>query len=60
MFERFPNVRVASVENGAELLLAGLNRAGFQRPTYFASEPVRQFTVHVRVAPIFSGRTTYS
>ncbi|ORB75525.1 metal-dependent hydrolase, partial [Mycobacterium timonense] len=56
VFERFPNVRVASVENGAEflpLLLAGLNRAGFQRPNYFASDPVQQFKDHVWVAPFW-------
>ena len=44
LFERFPNLTIASVENGAEflpLLISGLNRAGFQRPGYFASDPVR-------------------
>ncbi|MEV8546429.1 amidohydrolase family protein [Streptomyces sp. NPDC051572] len=56
LFERFPTLRVASVENGAEflpLLLAGLNRAGFQRPGYFASDPVEQFKQHVWVAPFW-------
>ncbi|WP_145011632.1 amidohydrolase family protein [Mycobacterium marseillense] len=56
VFERFPKVRVASVENGAgflPLLLAGLNRAGFQRPSYFASDPVQQFKDHVWVAPFW-------
>lgn len=56
VFERFPNMRVASVENGADflpLLLAGLNRAGFQRPNYFAADPVQQFKDHVWVAPFW-------
>jgi predicted TIM-barrel fold metal-dependent hydrolase len=56
LFERFPTMKVASVENGAEflpLLLAGLNRAGFQRPGYFASDPVRQFKEHIWVAPFW-------
>jgi predicted TIM-barrel fold metal-dependent hydrolase len=56
LFERFPTLKVASIENGAEflpLLLAGLNRAGFQRPGYFASDPVEQFKQHVWVAPFW-------
>ena len=56
VFERFPDLHVASVENGAEflpLLLAGLNRAGFQRPGYFATDPVEQFKQHVWVAPFW-------
>jgi predicted TIM-barrel fold metal-dependent hydrolase len=56
LFERFPGLRVASIENGAEflpLLLAGLNRAGFQRPGYFSSDPVEQFKQHVWVAPFW-------
>jgi predicted TIM-barrel fold metal-dependent hydrolase len=56
LFERFPQLRIASVENGADflpLLLAGLNRAGFQRPGYFASDPVEQFKTHVWVAPFW-------
>lgn len=56
VFERFPGVRVASVENGADflpLLLAGLKRASFQRPGYFASDPVQQFRDHVWVAPFW-------
>jgi predicted TIM-barrel fold metal-dependent hydrolase len=56
VFERFPNLRIASIENGAEflpLLLAGLNRAGFQRPGYFAQDPVETFKRHVWVAPFW-------
>ena len=56
LFERFPDVRIASVENGAEflpLLLAGLNRANFQRPGYFKDHPVESFKEHVWVAPFW-------
>lgn len=56
LFERFPHLHIASVENGAEflpLLMSGLNRAGFQRPSYFASDPVQQFRDHVWVAPFW-------
>jgi predicted TIM-barrel fold metal-dependent hydrolase len=56
LFERFPAMHVASVENGAEhlpLLLKGLKRAGFQRPGYFGSDPVEQFHEHVWTAPFW-------
>jgi predicted TIM-barrel fold metal-dependent hydrolase len=56
LFERFPTVRIASVENGAEflpLLMAGLRRAGFQRPGYFAIDPVEAFKANVWVAPFW-------
>jgi predicted TIM-barrel fold metal-dependent hydrolase len=56
LFERFPNLRVASVENGADYLpnlLHGLRRAGTQRPGYFKSDPVEQFLEHVWVAPFW-------
>jgi len=56
LFERFPNLRFASVENGADflpLLLAGLKRAGFQRPGYFAADPLGTFKEHVWVAPFW-------
>ncbi|WP_067678744.1 amidohydrolase family protein [Nocardia miyunensis] len=61
LFERFPSLRIASVENGAEflpLLVSGLNRAGFQRPGYFASDPVEQFREHVWVAPFWEDNLT--
>jgi predicted TIM-barrel fold metal-dependent hydrolase len=56
LFERFPRLRIASVENGAEflpLLLRGLNRADFQRPGYFAEHPVETFKQHVWIAPFW-------
>jgi predicted TIM-barrel fold metal-dependent hydrolase len=56
LFERFPDLRFASVENGADflrLLLPGLKRAGFQRPGYFRADPVETFKEHVWVAPFW-------
>ncbi|HEY1968859.1 MAG TPA: amidohydrolase family protein [Pseudonocardia sp.] len=56
LFERFANLKVASVENGAEFLplsLSGLNRAGFQRPGYFSADPVEQFKSHIWVSPFW-------
>jgi predicted TIM-barrel fold metal-dependent hydrolase len=56
VFERFPNLRIASVENGAEflpLVMAGLRRAGFQRPGYFGEDPIATFKRHVWVAPFW-------
>jgi predicted TIM-barrel fold metal-dependent hydrolase len=56
LFERFPTLKIASIENGAEflpLLLAGLRRAGFQRPGYFSEDPVEVFKGHVWVAPFW-------
>jgi predicted TIM-barrel fold metal-dependent hydrolase len=56
LFERFDDLRIASVENGADflpLLMAGLRRAGFQRPGYFASDPIETFKRHVWVAPFW-------
>jgi predicted TIM-barrel fold metal-dependent hydrolase len=56
LFDRFPNLRVASVENGASFLprlLTGLNRARFQRPGYFSEDPVDTFKRHVWVTPFW-------
>lgn len=56
LFDRFPQLRIASVENGAEflpLLLAGLRRASFQRPGYFKDDPVDTFKHYVWVAPFW-------
>lgn len=56
LFDRFPNLRIASVENGSDflpLLLAGFRRASFQRPGYFTEDPVETFLRHVWVAPFW-------
>jgi len=59
LFERFPRLRIASVENGADFLplfLAGLERAYIQRPGYFNSNPVETFKEHVWIAPFWEDR----
>lgn len=56
VFERFPNVRVASVENGAHWLpplLQRLERVYGQMPGYFKQHPVEQFRKHIFVVPFY-------
>lgn len=56
VFERFPNVRVVSVENGAHWLpslLHRLERVYGQMPTYFKRHPVTQFRQHIFVVPFY-------
>jgi len=56
LFERFPRLHIASVENGAEFLggvLKGLKRASFLTPDYFSADPVESFKEHVWVAPFW-------
>ena len=56
LFDRFPNVRVATIESGAEwvpLLLKKLGKAYGQMPSAFASDPVETFRQHVWVAPFY-------
>lgn len=56
LFERFPTLHVASVENGADFLphlLLGLKRAEFQRPGYFKDDPVMVFKRNVWVSPFW-------
>ncbi len=56
VFERFPDVRVASVENGAHWvggLLHRLRMVYGQMPRYFAEHPVEQFRKHVFVVPFY-------
>jgi len=56
LFERFPNVRIASVENGSEFLaplfrkLAGTTR---RMPGYFSEDPVVTFRRHVWINPFW-------
>ena len=54
LFERFPRLRVAYIENGADWvprLLHSLHMLGGQNPGMFASDPVEQFIEHCWVAP---------
>ncbi len=56
LFDRFPRIRVASIEAGASwvpILLKKLKKAYGQMPTGFASDPVETFRSHVWVAPFY-------
>jgi len=56
VFDRFPNVRVASIEAGAEWvpqLIKKLKKAYGQSPAGFASDPIETFREHVWVAPFY-------
>jgi predicted TIM-barrel fold metal-dependent hydrolase len=55
-FARFPNLRVASVENGAEFLpdmFRKLRSIGKKRPDWFADDPVDIFRRHVWINPFW-------
>ncbi|CAN5393012.1 amidohydrolase family protein [soil metagenome] len=54
VFDRFPDVRIASVENGANWvapLLGTLEHVYGQMPQKFKSDPVEAFKRHIFVAP---------
>ncbi|HEY7134382.1 MAG TPA: amidohydrolase family protein [Acidimicrobiia bacterium] len=54
LFERFPRLRIAYIENGGTWvgpLLHGLQLLAAQNPGMFAVSPVDQFTEHCWVAP---------
>ena len=56
LFDRFPRIRVASIEAGASwvpILLKKLAKAYGQMPGAFASDPVETFRDHVWVAPFY-------
>ncbi len=56
LFDRFPRIRVASIESGASwvpVLLEKLKKAYGQMPTGFVSDPVETFRRHVWVAPFY-------
>ncbi len=56
LFERFPNIRIGSVENGAEFLgdlLRFLGKTKDRLPTYFADDPVDTFRQHVWINPFW-------
>ena len=56
LFERFSNLRVASVENGAEFLgdlLRGLDRTKDRVRGYFKEDPVDLFREHVYINPFW-------
>jgi predicted TIM-barrel fold metal-dependent hydrolase len=54
LFERFPRLRMAYIENGADWVprcLHSLHMLGGQNPGMFASDPAEQFIEHCWVAP---------
>jgi predicted TIM-barrel fold metal-dependent hydrolase len=56
LFARFPNIRIASIENGSGWvpeLLRKLKKVGAQHPHEFAEDPVQTFKRHVWVAPFW-------
>jgi predicted TIM-barrel fold metal-dependent hydrolase len=56
LFERFPNVRVASVENGSEYLhdlTRALHHSAERNRNYYSEDPVECFKHHVFVNPFW-------
>lgn len=56
LFERFPNVRIATIETGASWvgpLLKKLRSVGVQQPDAFGEDPYHLFLEHVWVMPFF-------
>jgi predicted TIM-barrel fold metal-dependent hydrolase len=56
LFERFPNLRVASVENGSEFLPDLLHKLDHSRnrlPHYYAEDPIEVFREHVWINPFW-------
>jgi predicted TIM-barrel fold metal-dependent hydrolase len=56
LFERFPRLRVATIESGSDWvgpLLKKLEKAYGQMPMEFASDPAEQFRRHVWVSPYY-------
>jgi predicted TIM-barrel fold metal-dependent hydrolase len=56
LFDRFPNVRVASVENGSEFLaplFRKLRTTARRMPGYFPEDPVATFRRHIWVNPFW-------
>jgi predicted TIM-barrel fold metal-dependent hydrolase len=56
VFDRFPNVRVASIEAGAEWLPSlarKLKKTYVQNPAAFGADPIESLQAHVWVTPFF-------
>jgi len=56
LFDRFPNVRIVSVENGSEFLgdlFKKLRSAGRKLPGYFKEDPVEIFRRHIWINPFW-------
>jgi predicted TIM-barrel fold metal-dependent hydrolase len=56
LFERFPNLRIASVENGSaylKTLLRRLKTAAYKSPGYFKEDPTETFKQHIWINPFW-------
>ena len=56
MYTRFPNLRIASVENGADyldMLFRKLNQQAKKSPSWFDEDPVELFRKHVWMNPFW-------
>ena len=56
LFDRFPNLRIASVENGSEFLaplFKKMRTTDKRMPGYFAEDPVVTFRRHVWINPFW-------
>lgn len=56
LFERFPNLRIASVENGSEFLndmLIALKKSKERTPSHYQQDPVETFKEHVWINPFW-------
>ena len=56
LFERFPNLRIASVENGSEFLpdlFKKLKSTAHKMPGYFTDDPADSFREHVWINPFW-------
>jgi predicted TIM-barrel fold metal-dependent hydrolase len=56
MFQRFPNLRIASVENGAEFipdLFRKLRSQAKKTPGWFKDDPVETFRRHIWINPFW-------
>ena len=56
LFDRFPNVRIASVENGSEFLgdlFNKLRSTAKKTPGYFPEDPVETFRRHIWINPFW-------
>jgi predicted TIM-barrel fold metal-dependent hydrolase len=59
LFERFPNLRMASIEMGAfwvAWLFQAMGRSYKQDPSYFAEDPLETFRRHIWIAPFHEDR----
>jgi predicted TIM-barrel fold metal-dependent hydrolase len=56
LYERFPGVRIASVENGSEFLpdlMRKLRQTVYKMPGYFHEDPIESFREHVWINPFW-------